>query len=156
MDTLMVRVYKNGENNKSRIFQFQFDSAADRHLVPFLEYLDENTVTKFEEPVNVGGINVACPLYATHTGTLRIPLLVCGRMTWENIEEVLVVPNLPCPLISIGFFQEKGYDLNSIGVKGQVGWHYTRAKRWANSARRHSKCWISSYLLAPCRRWRIF
>ena len=120
VDTLMVRVYKNGENNKSRIFQFQFDSAADRHLVPFLEYLDENTVTKFEEPVNVGGINVACPLYATHTGTLRIPLLVCGRMTWENIEEVLVVPNLPCPLISIGFFQEKGYDLNSIGVKGQV------------------------------------
>ena len=123
VETLMVRVLQNGGENYSQIFKFQLDSASDRHLVPFVEYLVEKTVTKLAKPIRVGGINALCPLYATHTGTLRIPLQVEGATVWEDIDEVLVVPKLPCSIISLGFFQGKGYDVHTTGVKNQIAGH---------------------------------
>ena len=104
-------------------FKFPLDSASDRHMTPFKEFLVESTVRKLEQPMRVGGINPIAPLYATHVGTMRLPLLVGGVPVMDEIEDVLLVPGLQVTIISLGYFQLKGYDVITVGVKGAVAGH---------------------------------
>ena len=116
---LMIRVYYDfkGEKESFSDQKVPLDSASDRHLTPYVDYIMQGTLQKLKTPILVGGINQNAPLYATHTGTMLLPLSLNDQLVWQEVKDTLVVPKLPCTIVSSGWFSKNGADILTCGVK---------------------------------------
>ena len=113
--TITLQNYTKGNFLK---YQIPLDTAADRHMTPYLEFLIPGTIKVLAKRVIIGGVNPNAPLYATHVASMYLPQCVQGKLVWRSIRKVLLVPGLPCTIVSLGYLQQKGYDVTTHGVKG--------------------------------------
>ena len=96
----------------------QLDSAADTHICGIPDLFVPGSLSDMEVPTKIVGISGSehC-LYAKKQGTIRLNIILNGRVVTQGIDDVLFVPEYLGVIIAQGILTGKGFDVRTKGCK---------------------------------------
>lgn len=89
-------------------FAVQVDCAADANVTCNLALYTEGSLEVLSSPVRLDGIGGRGAIYATHKGTVELPLMIRGKIVPTRFRDVFHVPLFSHNLISLGSMTDSG------------------------------------------------